>query len=73
MATGSDIPPSVHGDDLPKGVTRRTVAVDCEHVEKMLHRGRRDKFEIYSDEPPRMGGEDKYPPPLTYITAGIGF
>ena len=30
----SDIPPSVLGAELPPGVTKRTVAVDCEHVEK---------------------------------------
>lgn len=69
----SDIPPSVLGSELPPGVTKRTVGVDCEHVEKMLHRGERGQFVIFSDEPPQMGGEDKYPPPLTYITAGIGF
>ena len=69
----SDIPQSVQGEELPKGVTRRTVAVDCEHVEKMLHKGTREKFTFYSDEPERMGGDDNYPPPLTYITGGIGF
>ena len=69
----SDISPSVLGEELPKGVAQRTVAVDCEHVEKMLHKGGREKFVIYSDEPPRMGGDDNYPAPLTYITAGIGF
>ena len=69
----SDVPPPVLGTELPPGVTKRTVAVDCEHVEKMLHRGERDQFVMLSDEPPRMGGEDNYPSPLTYITAGIGF
>ena len=69
----SDIPPSVLGTELPPGVTKRTVAVDCEHVEKMLHRGERDQFVIHSDEPARIGGDDNYPSPLTYITAGIGF
>jgi hypothetical protein len=71
-----DIPHSVHGDDLPQsasGGTPRTVAVDCEHVEKMLHKGTRDQFTFYSDEPERMGGDNNYPAPLTYITAGIGF
>ena len=68
-----DIPQSLLGEELPKGTTRRTIAVDCEHVEKMLHKGQKDQFLIYSDEPPRLGGEDKYPAPLTYVTAGIGF
>ncbi|MCY3543326.1 MAG: hypothetical protein OXH22_04700 [Chloroflexi bacterium] len=69
----TDIPHEVHGDDLPLGVSHRTLAIDCEHVEKMLHKGTREHFVIYCDEPERMGGEDAYPPPLTYITSGIGF
>ena len=71
MAT--DIPHDVHGDELPKGGTRRTASVDCEHIEKMLHKSIREHFVIYCDEPERMGGEDAYPAPLTYITSGIGF
>ena len=50
-----------------------TVAVDVEHVEKMLHRGTRQHFEVFCDEPERMGGGDEFPPPLTYIAMGIGF
>ena len=69
----TDIPHEVHGAELPQRGARRTVAVDCEHIERMLHRGTRDQFEIYCDEPERMGGEDAYPQPLTYITWGIGF
>lgn len=69
----SDIPQAVHGTDIPPRATKRTVAIDCEHVEKMLHKGVREKFTFYSDEPDRMGGDDNYPPPLTYITGGIGF
>ena len=68
-----DIPQSVFGKDLPRGVRRSTVAVDCEHQEKMLHRGERGKFVFHSDEPESMGGDDSYPPPLTYIVGGIGF
>lgn len=30
-------------------------------------------FEFYCDEPSALGGEDRYPPPLTYIAAGVGF
>ena len=73
----TDIPHEVHGPELPSGGPsggrKSTVAVDCEHVEKMLHKGTRERFVIYCDEPERMGGEDAYPPPLTYITSGIGF
>ncbi len=69
----SDIPQSVIGEELPKGATLRTMMVDCEHVEKMLHKGQREQFTVYSDEPPRIGGEDNYPPPLAYLTMAIGF
>lgn len=69
----SDIPHSVHGDDLQSSGHRITMSIDSEHVEKMLHKGTRGKFEVYSDEPDRMGGDDNYPPPLAYIAMGIGF
>ena len=69
----SDIPPSVHGEELPSGGSVSTVAVDVEHVEKMLHRGTRLHYEVFCDEPERMGGDDNSPPPLTYIAMGIGF
>jgi hypothetical protein len=69
----SDIAPSLHGDELPPGGSNSTVAVDVEHLEKMLHRGTRLHFEVFCDEPERMGGEDSYPPPLTYIAFGVGF
>ena len=35
--------------------------------------GRKDKFEIFCDEPPRIGGQGRYPQPLTYICMGVGF
>ncbi len=69
----SDIPHSVHGDELRASGYQRTVAVDVEHVEKMLHRGKRDKFEVFCDEPEGMGGGNSYPAPLTYIAMGVGF
>ena len=69
----SDIPRAVHGDELPGSGSRFTISVDAEHIEKMLHKGTRGKFEVYSDEPDGMGGDDNYPAPLTYIAMGIGF
>ncbi|MGH2828075.1 MAG: hypothetical protein ACRDKF_14025 [Actinomycetota bacterium] len=30
-------------------------------------------FEFYCDEPPSLGGQNKFPQPLTYIAAGVGF
>lgn len=32
-----------------------------------------EAFEFYSDEPPFLGGEGRYPQPLLYLAAGIGF
>ena len=69
----SDIPQSIVGKELPKGKFQSTVLVQCEHIEKMLHKVTRDKFTFYSDEPPRLGGDDNFPSPLTYIAGGIGF
>ena len=31
------------------------------------------RFEFFCDEPPSLGGEDRYPQPLTYIAAAVGF
>ena len=69
----SDIPQSVVGKELPKGKFQSTVSVKCEHIEKMLHKGTREKFTFYSDEPPRQGGDDNFPSPLPDIAGGIGF
>ena len=69
----SDIPQSVVGKELPKGKFQSTVSVKSEHIEKMLHKGTREIFTFYSDEPPRLGGDDNFPSPLTYIAGGIGF
>ena len=45
----SDIPQSAVGSELPKEVFKSTVSVECEHLEKMLHVGSRNKFTFYSD------------------------
>ncbi len=41
--------------------------------EGQLKVGRFRDFEVFCDEPPRLGGEDRYPHPLTYIAMGVGF
>ena len=69
----SDIPQSIVGEELPEGVFTSTVVVDCEHIEKMLHKATRNQFTFYSDEPERLGGDANHPAPLAYIVAGIGF
>ena len=67
-----NIPQRVFGEELPKGRSGFTVEVECENKGKMLHEGRREKFTWFSDEPPRIGGDDSHPQPLTYLTGGVG-
>ena len=43
-----------------------------ENESKQLHRATQGNFTWHSDEPPRLGGDDNHPQPLTYLTAGIG-
>ena len=31
------------------------------------------RFEFFCDEPPDLGGDDRFPQPLTYIAAAVGF
>jgi len=41
--------------------------------EIQLKRGQAGAFEIYCDEPLRIGGTDKYPSPMSYLAMAIGF
>ena len=41
--------------------------------ELQLKRGTSGKFEVYCDEPARIGGTDQYPSPMTYLAMAIGF
>jgi len=50
-----------------------TMGADLATVDHQLKVGRYRHFEFYCDEPPRLGGGDRYPQPLTYLAAGIGF
>ena len=38
-----------------------------------LKRGTVGGFEVFSDEPARIGGTDKYPTPMHYMSMGMGF
>ena len=38
-----------------------------------LKRGTSGKFEVFCDEPARIGGTDKHPSPMTYLAMAIGF
>ena len=52
-----------------------TMSADTETIEGegQLKLGRHRRFEVYCDEPERIGGEDSYPQPLCYIAMGVGF
>lgn len=55
------------------GVFTNTHQADVSSLGKQLKSARFRHFEFFSDEPPRMGGEDEYPQPLTYLAASLGF
>lgn len=61
--------------DLPEGGYALTMEADTETIDgqNQLKVGRARIHEVYCDEPPRLGGQDRYPQPLTYIAMGVGF
>ena len=38
-----------------------------------LKRGKFRHFEVFCDEAQRIGGDDLYPSPMTYLAMGVGF
>ena len=61
--------------ELPApGITNETEAqVEMVAGALQLKRGASGRFEIFSDEPPRTGGADEYPTPMSYLALAIGF
>jgi len=61
--------------ELPAGGITNENDVHTEVVagETQLKRGTLGKFEVFSDEHPRIGGTDRYPSPMTYLAMAIGF
>lgn len=58
----------------PQGVaTDNEVHVETIEGEMHLKRGTAGRFEIFSDEAPRLGGTDKYPSPMSCMAIGTGF
>ena len=64
-----EVAPGLDPDVLQRVVT---VEADTVHLEKMKHQATVHNFTFYSDEPPRMAGDDQHPYPLDYLTAAIG-
>lgn len=61
--------------ELPRQGYAFTMWADTETLpgKGQLKVGRHRHFEVYCDEPPRIGGEDSHPQPLCYIAMGVGF
>ena len=61
--------------ELPAGGITTDQEVYTEVIEGEMHLkvGKYRHFEVYSDEAQRIGGTDKYPSPMTYMSMGVGF
>jgi hypothetical protein len=64
-----------HLADFPSWLPGRTWTqwADIEIVDGQLKMARHRDFEFFSDEPAVVGGRDRYPEPLTYLAAAVGF
>jgi hypothetical protein len=61
--------------ELPQQGLAMHMVAEAESIEGEVHLkvGRSRGFEIWSDEPPHIGGTNRYPPPMAYLALGIGF
>ena len=58
----------------PSGITNENdVQTEVVSGQLQLKRGIAGKFEVFCDEPARIGGTDKYPSPMNYLAMAIGF
>ncbi len=58
----------------PEGITNENdVMTETMPGEMQLKRGKSGQFEIFCDEPKRIGGSDKHPSPMAYLAMSIGF
>lgn len=61
--------------ELPRQGFAMHMVAETESIEGEAHLkvGHARGFEIFSDEPPHIGGTNRYPPPMSYLAMGIGF
>ena len=59
--------------DFPPGFRRTVYRVDARVVDGQLKVARQRQHEFFCDEPSTIGGQDRYPQPLAYFAAGLGF
>ena len=62
-------------EELPaQGITNENdVLTEIVAGEVQLKLGTAGKFQVYCDEPARIGGTDRYPSPMSYLALSIGF
>jgi len=62
-------------EELPaQGITNENHAItEVVPGEMQLKLGTAGKFQVYCDEPARIGGTDRYPSPMSYLAMLIGF
>lgn len=73
----SDVPGErvIDKPELPApGITNENEALtETIAGELQLKRGTAGAFEVFCDEPARIGGTDRYPSPMSYLAMAIGF
>lgn len=61
--------------DIPQGGVEQYMEAYTGKLEGHFHLklGKHRKFEVYSDEPPRIGGADTHCSPMGYLAMAVGF
>lgn len=58
----------------PAGVSSENdVLTETVSGQMQLKIGTSGRFQVYCDEPARIGGTDQYPSPMAYLAMSIGF
>ncbi len=58
----------------PQGITNENdVMTETVSGQLQLKLGTAGQFQVYCDEPARIGGTDTYPSPMNYLAMSIGF
>lgn len=76
IEASSHVQDSTKLPDIPESSRGRPFTMSARTIwfgEKQLKAARFRHFEWFCDEPPEIGGEDRYPQPLTYLAASVGF
>ena len=63
----------IHTEELHALANDNDVLTETVSGQLQLKRSKSGKFEVWCDEPARIGGTDSYPSPITYLAMSIGF